>query len=141
MRARLRQAAWKACALTRLADADGAQAGQTVVHAYGAPTVALQSQLSSIQASAGTRARTRAQRPAERAPQVGTAVPPDKRLKFAAELFDVVDVDGERQLNATKLQARSSARNTLARMLTPAADCFAGAGAAAPPERRAEALC
>jgi hypothetical protein len=36
-------------------------------------------------------------------------VPPEKRLKFAADLFDVVDVDGERLLNAQKLQARTSA--------------------------------
>ena len=37
--------------LTRPASADDSQAGHTVVHAYGAPTAALQSQLSSIQAS------------------------------------------------------------------------------------------
>ena len=37
--------------LTRPASAEDPQAGHTVVHAYGAPTVALQSQLSSIQAS------------------------------------------------------------------------------------------
>lgn len=51
-------------------------------------------------------ARAFAQRPAQASPQVGSPVPAEKRLKFAAELFDVVDVDGERQLNAQKLQAR-----------------------------------
>ena len=86
-----------------------------MVHAYGAPTVALQSQLSSIQASA-PRGRVPKRR-AHAAPQVGTQVPPEKRLKFAAELFDLVDVDGERQLNAQKLQARSR------RVQHPAPEC------------------
>jgi hypothetical protein len=46
--------------------------------------------------------------------QVGAPIPADKRLKFASELFDVVDVYGERQLNAQKLQAWRTCRvNTL----------------------------
>ena len=74
-------------------------------------------------------------RRADPALQVGTQVPPEKRLKFAAELFDLVDVDGERQLNAQKLQARQPARATpCARMLTLPAGRAAGAGAAASPE-------
>ena len=81
-----------------------------MVHAYGAPTVALQSQLSSIQASGPRDACPSG--PPNAAPQVGTQVPPEKRLKFAAELFDLVDIDGERQLNAQKLQARQPARAT-----------------------------
>jgi hypothetical protein len=38
--------------------------------------------------------------------QVGAPVPAEKRLKFASELFDVVDVGGQRVLDAHKLQAR-----------------------------------
>ena len=96
--------------LTRPASAEDPQAGHTVMHAYGAPTVALQSQLSSIQASGPRDACPSG--PPNAAPQVGTQVPPEKRLKFAAELFDLVDIDGERQLNAQKLQARQPARAT-----------------------------
>ena len=38
--------------------------------------------------------------------QVGTPIPASQRLKFASELFDLVDIAGERQLDAQKLQAR-----------------------------------
>lgn len=51
--------------------------------------------------------------------QVGAPVPAEKRLKFASELFDVVDVGGQRVLDAHKLQARCARLreqlNTLAR--------------------------
>jgi hypothetical protein len=40
------------------------------------------------------------------AAQVGTLIPADKRLTFAAKLFDVLDVDGDRLMDAQSLQVR-----------------------------------
>jgi hypothetical protein len=37
---------------------------------------------------------------------VGTPIPADKRLTFAAKLFDVLDVDGDRLMDAQCLQVR-----------------------------------
>ena len=79
--------------------------GQTVLHVYGSPPRSLQSQLSSIPV------RAAGSRPCQRTAltsvaQVGAPVPAEKRLKFASELFDVVDVGGQRVLDAHKLQAR-----------------------------------
>jgi hypothetical protein len=137
--------AWRGaqCCVRRAA---GSLPGPAVLHVYGEPTKSLQSPLSSIEVRR-RRVRAGSQRRETdcSAGQVGTPIPPDKRLKFAAELFDVVDVYGERQLDAQKLQvlqrahcgANTGAQATASRAR---AGCAAGVGAATPSERRVETL-
>lgn len=78
--------------------------------------------------------------------QVGAPLPAEMRLKFAAELFNVVDVDGDRELDPQQLQVRAWQAAT-ATLNTQRADgrarrtgCAARACVAAPPERRDAAL-